>query len=255
MRSSIPQVPGAEHIYDLVKLPPEEETHDDRKRNPEESPSLAFTDDTETYTTPFKHNPVHDLESMFWLALYVLLFSTFARNGAVSEEAWTAYMDHVHWMQNMFGNTEYRTQIMHGWRDQLVPRFQGSFPILAEQGVDSAMREIRDRLRSKYTELERDAHKPGYTIKFAKATGAVHRSIAAAFLDLSNRLKTNDVRIVIDPPIQEQRLRVAFGQFEGIASSATAVAANAASHADDDSSGRPRKIRKTGISAPEGLGV
>ncbi|GJE97411.1 hypothetical protein PsYK624_136280 [Phanerochaete sordida] len=41
----------------------------------------------------FRYNPLHDMESIFWLALWMLICVTFERNDpSISEEKWAAYM-------------------------------------------------------------------------------------------------------------------------------------------------------------------
>lgn len=63
---------------------------------------------------PFRHNPLHDLESLLWLALYIILCSDMSRwDTSLSEQDWARYLlARRKLAANLFNNPTARLQTM-----------------------------------------------------------------------------------------------------------------------------------------------
>ena len=62
----------------------------------------------------FRHNPLHDLESVFWVALWLVLCSEFAKNDPTkTEEQWAGHMvAHGNFAADLFCDFNIRKDVM-----------------------------------------------------------------------------------------------------------------------------------------------
>ena len=64
---------------------------------------------------PFRHNPIHDLESVFWVSIWILLCSEYPwkPDSKMTEDQWKGYLiKHGQLAAKLFCDTDYRRDVM-----------------------------------------------------------------------------------------------------------------------------------------------
>ena len=104
----------------------------------------------------FRHNPIHDIESVFWLSLYILLVCIIIRDPKGSEKEHNAYMRAQRKLSyELFCNPVFRREVMAG--DGLLT--QGSANLYPQVGRAILMLdEVRKQIVQFYREAEENLH-------------------------------------------------------------------------------------------------
>ena len=104
----------------------------------------------------FRHNPIHDIESVFWLALYILLVCIIIRPEKVSEKDHNAYVKAQRkFSYELFCNPVFRREIMAG--DGLLTQFPGALYPQVERAI-MILDEVRMQIVQFYRKAEENLH-------------------------------------------------------------------------------------------------
>ncbi|GJE95078.1 hypothetical protein PsYK624_112570 [Phanerochaete sordida] len=156
---------------------------------------------------PFRHNPLHDMESVAWLALYLLLIPDFVighrPDGSKYEaDEWKAFMDAHHELAwNAFCSGPFRLSVLQspGYLAKSADRLHPTVGIIVR---------TLDRLFSDLTEAYREVEKnlrPGQDV-LPTDFSAVRKSVSDRILGIEQHLALyGDLKIV--PEISTRRHR------------------------------------------------
>lgn len=178
---------------------------------------------------PFRNNPLHDLESVFWLCLYVLLAG--ALSDAKSGKAISLTYTDAHWAlaYDLFERPEFRQYVMSS-HSVLEDRAADLHPTV--QGAILELLDMRNDLVDCYREAERNltSHIP-----FSVADHLYHK-IGAVFSQIVSIFEKNPMEVTFDHKAI-QKLRAAL----------EAAGKKAAKDAEDGDTKPPSpKKRRTG---------
>ena len=120
--------------------------------------------------TPFRHNPLHDLESVLWLSLWLPLRSKLVKDNAeISIQEWNDHMTaQSDLAEQLFQDKGFRNSVMDG-DFLLASHAKETLPQVRQ--IIRKIDVFRQSLVSRYRQVERSIHKPGYKIGFDAADG------------------------------------------------------------------------------------
>ena len=159
------------------------------------SAAPATTKDTSTPAVVWKYNPLHDLESVFWVALYLLLVSELVSDGERLPETLQKYTRrHNALAVKLFNNGTVRMVVMQsstGLQNYLVS---------LHPGIDAIARHLDDMrscLVAAFQAAEKDLE--GKTISYPDALG-LYNQFDADLNKITKLLKGpgRDIKIAID---------------------------------------------------------
>lgn len=176
------------------------------KLRPLSTPTKKTNDSTQKDLAPFRHNVLHDMESAWWLALYLVLNCVLARRdkkGRLSVcEADLPYQQAQQQLaSDIFMKTAQRKDIM------TVDGFLGEKKNiggldLRVQGVLLALNDLRDIIHSAYVEAERFLHKEPHQPDFEAASllgnEGLFATMSMSFLEIAATLDENDIFVTTD---------------------------------------------------------
>lgn len=142
--------------------------------------------------TPFRYNPLHDLESIFWLALYLLLTGRLIDVGEGGTEVTTEHRRAQHQLSNiLFRDLAFRMTIMRP--GVLQSHLTNLHPRIAE--IAKLLDGVRSRLTSAFVKSEENLKEPiPFTV--AESTGA-YGGILEKFEEIINLFAVQDILVAV----------------------------------------------------------
>ncbi|EKM53991.1 uncharacterized protein PHACADRAFT_196429 [Phanerochaete carnosa HHB-10118-sp] len=223
---------------------------DEQKPGPSHGPVCEPADMPQQPKIIFKHNPLHDLESLFWLAVYLVLCTVLERPPDTLEGDWQKYTDaHDKLAAELFHDIVARiTVVTTDWG--FAPRLNGLHPRV--RAICQELEVVRSALTQAYKLAERD---PSYltfeaimSIELAlpsdpETSMPLHHLFASQFWSISGQLGgEHDIKF-------EKRLSLS-GQrqlMEALLAKETATkvsGSRAGQDVESEESSRPRKKTK-----------
>ena len=204
-----PQSVSDEEQVDAIKLAhrrelqalleEDEDPEDDKTRDlsiaADENQSPPKIKDPQLDTSvPFKHNPLHDLESVLWVALFVLLCSTYVQDRSISEAEWQRYRDaHRELAKKLFCNQVYRYLAMSSPK-RLLQDLDSLHPRIGEIARKLVIN-FGQVLVTRYRRIEEDLPEDG--VRFSHASD-LYSHFVTTFVDIAKSLKGNkDLKIAV----------------------------------------------------------
>lgn len=156
--------------------------------------------------TPFRYNPLHDLESIFWLALYLLLTGTLVDVGEGGTEVTTEHRQAQHQLSNiLFCDLAFRMTIMKP--GVLQSHLANLHPRIAE--IAKLLDGVRSHLTSAFVKSEENLKEPiPFTV--AESTGA-YGGILEKFEEIINLFAVQDISVAVYEE-SDQQLRGALSE-------------------------------------------
>ena len=160
------------------------------KSNP--LPEIKST--TPDVIAPFRHNPLHDLESVFWLALFILLCSTFVKDTSISDAQWQQYQTARRELaRKLFSDREYRRIVMDS-PDRFLQDINALHPQIREIARKLEIN-FGQVLVTRYREAEKDIPPGG--IEFSVAND-LYANFAVTLMDIEKSLRgSKDLKIAV----------------------------------------------------------
>lgn len=195
---------------------------------------------------PFRQNPLHDLESVLWLGLFVLFCSVLKRfaDSDMTDEQWTGYMKRRKEVAaKLFNNETFRQQVIF-MSNAFSEQLPGLHPQL--QKICLVLEAFCELLVSRYTEVER---RPGPISLASTVTEEVYEDMSELFGIIADdpeycRIGGKHIRFTRNPDdYSQQREEMQSVLHELQAPPHTASGLDVA--AEEDSS-PPRKTRRIG---------
>lgn len=164
------------------------------------SKAMKKVQDSEANSTPFRYNPLHDIESLWWLALFLLLAGTIVDVGADSPSI-TDSQDAAQQRlsEQLFCDRRFRMSTFINERG-LRPYLSTLHPRVAEIGAQ--LEEMRSDFIQAFRQAEKDMTKP---IPFLLPS-SIYEGIEELLKTIVERLAVDDVQITVDEKAR-RRLR------------------------------------------------
>lgn len=185
----------------------------------------------------FRHNPLHDLESVLWVSIWVTVCSTFIKNNPkITDEEWGKYLErHSAFAAQLFGDPSFRRDAMSSSLD-FLDGFNGLIPELS--WVALRLDDIKSKLLARYKAAEKRLNDPNYQIEFEAVAGKLHFKMVQVFGAISGALHKKDLKIDVQMQTQKRK------QIQE-----TLITAHSSprlsSEDPPDNDDRPRKAQKT----------
>lgn len=196
----------------------------------------------------FSHNPIHDLESMYWLSLWEVLCSEFDRDDPnMTQEQWDdCIVAQGEFAADLFGDAQFRAEMMRAPSEVFLAHTAKFLPRV--QDIMIMLDAFRDLLITRYRAVEEKLGTPGYRIEFSTAASNLHQDILGIFGEISNTiLAPSDLRIVIkgedSVPVKlvEKKVR---NKTVDANTNTSAIAKRSNSDAGGEPSSRPPKLQR-----------
>lgn len=154
-------------------------------------------------STPFRHNPLHDLESILWLALYMLLCSDLVKkDSSITEEDWNQSMDaHGRLAAKFFTDKEYRARALGG-----EVHFEESLDTLLPeaQSVMLKLNQMRGLIVTRYHDVEQHLDKNS-SIR-SDVAADICPMIKEILWNVTEYLRKNNFEIKVDGISRQKRI-------------------------------------------------
>ncbi len=138
---------------------------------------------------PFRYNPIHDLESLWWSAVYFVLDMEMKPNSeAVDADEFHPTTQQRHYAEKLFYDASSRLSVMLPTTRFFKHIVQSLHPSL--HGIGIALEDVREELTSSYTLVEQNAT----TIDHNAAEG-LHSFVLQTFLEISESLEETDFEV------------------------------------------------------------
>ncbi|KAF7799155.1 hypothetical protein EIP86_010386 [Pleurotus ostreatoroseus] len=142
---------------------------------------------------PLRFNPLHDLESLWWIAVYFLLKREVQSGGSDNAEdsaSWNRE-EQRKWADNVFYSNDYRNPIMMSGSSGFFESHITPVVHPTMRPVVRILEDVRQQLAQRYAELEKDPT----SIDFSCAEG-IHELFMAAFFEIEEHPPLKDVKLV-----------------------------------------------------------
>lgn len=178
----------------------------------------------------FRHNPLHDLESVLWVSVWVTVCSTFVKNNLqTTDEEWNRYLEHHGvFARQLFCDPSFRRSAMSS-SPNLLAGFVGLIPELS--WVALQLDKIKTSLLTRYEEAEERLDDPDYQIGFGKIARNLHNDMVELFDAIADELHDDDLKIDVQAQTQKRK------QMQNLITARS-------SKDPQDSDDRPRKVQK-----------
>lgn len=132
---------------------------------------------------PFHYNALHDLESLWWIAVYFIVNKQVIVDGEPQRPTKT----HIDQAKKIFHGGEHRLRILSGPTEfnSIIQQLHPSVQEIARQ-----LNHLRKDLVSAYFQAEQDLCAIDHTVG-----AALVRSFASDFVDISQRLRDSDITV------------------------------------------------------------
>jgi hypothetical protein len=143
---------------------------------------------------PFRHNGLHDIESLLWVALYILLACTLIEPEAKEElQVYSQYMKAQRNLAfHVFCNSAFRLRLTCGNSHDLLDASKSLHPRVCEVLV--ALDKLRERIVAMYKRAEADLLEEPHVPNLSKLSQYFY-IVKAELLDISTQLKNCDIKI------------------------------------------------------------
>lgn len=141
-----------------------------------------------TPLTPFRHNPLHDLESLWWIAVYfVVKRVAYRTNPNKVDTKWTSHAQRAY-ATELFSCNATRYFVMKRASD-----FRSKMNIVhpSVKPIVLILSDLRDMLASRYTKAEKNAASIEYT-----CADGLHEKFIRAFTLISQAKKLQEIELV-----------------------------------------------------------
>ena len=158
--------------------------------NPRDSPSPVTIPHL---PIPFRHNPLHDMESIFWLSVWLPLRLKLVENDPdISSKAWNQFMA----AQGTLGDQLFRDQAFRGsvMANCLVDHVADILPQVST--IVCILDDFRQALVDRFREVEKRIREPGYKIGFDAADG-LHSSLHQDLVEIATLLDKKNLFVDI----------------------------------------------------------
>lgn len=192
---------------------------------------------SEESSIPFRYNPLHDIESLWWLALFLSLAGTIVYAGADSPgitDSQDAAQQRL--SEKLFCDPKIRINTFINERG-LRPFLLTLHPRVAEIGAQ--LEEMRSDLTQAFSQAEKDMTKP---VPFLLPS-STYEGVEELLKTIIKRLAVDDVQVTVDEK-SRRRLRERIQKQQDVA-----APAEAAQNSNSEDA-RPAKKRKTLPPAP-----
>jgi hypothetical protein len=159
---------------------------------------------------PFIYSPLHDMESLWWLSLYLLIARRYYFPGTTAvDDDFEKQMDHQAMLaQHLFYNAKNRALVMAG----IGNTFRQILDELTLHSVAYTAGLELNKARSALRELFREAEVDTKAIKFStvcstKKAGNLYTVFFHVFQDISNDMAETDCHVVVDNESTKVRKR------------------------------------------------
>lgn len=188
---------------------------------------------SEKNSVPFRYNPLHDMESLWWVALFLLLTGTLVDAGPDSADITNGHkVAQQRLSEQLFCDTTFRVNTFsskRGLRSHLIPLH----PRVKEIGAQ--LEEIRFYLILAFRQAEKNMTKP---IPFALPP-SLYQTIQNLLIDIIESLASDNVLVAVDEKSCRRLREEIRKQKEG-----DAAAAETARNESDTEDAPPAKRRK-----------
>lgn len=204
----------------------------------------------------FKVTPLHDLESIFWVSLWMLLCSEFVWDPTsnISEEQWKGHLiQHGEFAAELFCNSDFRRSVMSlGSTSKLLASLGKLLP--RARPVLKALDRFRVVLLTQYIKFEENLT-PKSKINFEEASNKrnLHNDLRDILHGIAEDLKAKENKLTIEvkaEPLPVRILRKALSAKQPDATATTAATATStrtrpSADTDAEPSSRPAKAQRT----------
>ncbi|KIP01539.1 hypothetical protein PHLGIDRAFT_17129, partial [Phlebiopsis gigantea 11061_1 CR5-6] len=226
-------VVGSQHTSTTPNL---ETIHEEQPPASSASEPEAEVETVAATRTPdvFKYNPLHDLESVWWVALYMLLCSTPYKDPKMDQDAWEMHLrNHASLAADAFDNIEFRGRAMAS-TGNIWPVLETLLPPFA--AVGAKLEEIREHVVAAFLNAEEDIPAIDFTV-----ANSVYGFILVTFTKITKSLEgKKDIKIVTtDTSAMVAYLKSLENKIAG------SLSADDTDAEEEEDEGRPPKASKT----------
>lgn len=152
----------------------------------------------------FKHNPLHDLESVFWVSVWIVVCSEFFKNNPnFTDEQWQAYLDrHSEFAMLLFCDQSFRQSAISSSLT-FLSGFNGLLPQLGNTA--HRLDQFRRRLLRRYKLAEKSLGEPEYQVEFPKVAGKLHQKMIDLFDTSTKNLRKKDLKINVQAQVRRRK--------------------------------------------------
>ena len=151
---------------------------------------------------PFRHNPLHDLESIFWLALYLVVCPKLVRpeDSALTEDQWQKCMENSSVLASSFFNKP--SERWRAFQSKTSFKNKLTTPLVPEvHAIITQLETLRQLLYNRYHEVERDM--TDTITDFGVAKG-LYLHFITTFQNIAESLKHEPLKIRVNASTEQQ---------------------------------------------------
>ena len=191
-------------------------------KSPIPKQSAAAVAHTKIAAVPFKHNPLHDLESIAWVVLWLFVCSKFVRTDSdMPKDVWDETLEnHARLATSLFRDETFRRNAMTT-RTTLLDGFATALPQLLKPIQD--FDKLRIALVKQFTAVDRQRARTGRQVSFEDMiNGKIHHTMINFLEKTADFLIDNDLKIDVSAwADQRNKMRNAVPEDNAEASSPT----------------------------------